>query len=479
MTLRAEPFEIGRRVSARAAGRLPYLILIAAVTFNAFFAIVNAHVAAISPELVILAEICLVAAVHLYALFNYRPSMAPWYLLLGVTFILFLLRWLGTGEMEPKFFRDVALIPTFIILGLASDGKDLDRVVLGLLASVVVIGVIEIALPTVYSDIFSIRDYYIATRGNVAEDFYAQDSTLFVSATRPDERFLSFLDAPRLSSIFLEPVSLGNFCTITVAYLAARYKRLSALTTFLSAMGIIFLLIGSDGRLAAVSIILALGMSFLAPHLPRVTSALYLPIIVFAAVVFVLATNASPGADDFSGRLAHTVDLLARFQLGDFAGLPSGFLPGSMDSGIAYLILTQSLIGTTIIWLFLVCFTEERTTQQIRYTHGILLYFVLTMTVSYSMLTIKTASLAWFIHGVIQKPELRFRSVTRGGARFGGAVSLPLHSEFREGMNFPGGFRLSASMPQLKEPNKRINLKVAPAPTLAADGKNQRKTIGL
>jgi putative polymerase len=281
--------------------------------------------------------------------------------------------------------------------------------VLLILAVVTAVGLVEAFLPDLYSSTFNVQDYYILTRGNVADDFYTKDSTLYVSAIRGDERFFSFLDIPRMSSIFLEPVSLGNYCTIMVAYFCARFWRLSALTLFAGGLAIAFLLVGSDGRLAATSAILIIAVCLLAPSLPRFSAAIYLPLAIMAAGGVVFVMNPSPYTDDFPGRLAYTMDLLGQLRLSDWLGVSGTSGEEAMDSGIAYLILTQSLIGTALIWLFLTCLSEQKTREQIRYIHALLLYLALTMTVSYSMLTIKTAALAWFIHGILQQPGRKKR----------------------------------------------------------------------
>ena len=68
--------------------------------------------------------------------------------------------------------------------------------------------------------------------------------------------------------------------------------------------------------------------------------------------------------------------------------------------------MTQSIVITAIIWLFISCVSNQTTEEQVRFTHAVLLYLALTMIVSYSMLTIKTAALAWFAQGVFQRNGL-------------------------------------------------------------------------
>ena len=137
-------------------------------------------------------------------------------------------------------------------------------------------------------------------------------------------------------------------------------------------------------------------------------------------VVVTLVMNPNPEADDFPGRIAYSIHLLNQFNLDHWLGihrsqddLDSGI--AFFDSGIGYLVSTQSIIGLAVIWLFLACMGEEKTQEQIRYAHAILLYFALTLTVSYSMLTIKTAALAWFIYGVFQQSLCATRKISGEG----------------------------------------------------------------
>ncbi len=72
-----------------------------------------------------------------------------------------------------------------------------------------------------YTDLFAVKDFYINTRGIGEDEFTNLSSDLYVSATRPDARFLPFFDLHRMSSVFLEPVSLGNFVIVSVAFMMA------------------------------------------------------------------------------------------------------------------------------------------------------------------------------------------------------------------------------------------------------------------
>src|SRR5689334_12638487 len=108
---------------------VPALLVVGAVCFNAVLAIINAHVAPLSPVQVIGCELLLVAAAHLVALGNYRPEMLPWYVLAGILVLIACWRAVVLQQIEPRYLRDVLIIPTFVVLGMTFDPRRLTRLV--------------------------------------------------------------------------------------------------------------------------------------------------------------------------------------------------------------------------------------------------------------------------------------------------------------------------------------------------------------
>jgi putative polymerase len=68
---------------------------------------------------------------------------------------------------------------------------------------------------------------------------------------------------------------------------------------------------------------------------------------------------------------------------------------------VVYLILTQSLLGLIALWTAITLSAREERLDQKIYKNGLLLYLSLTMMVSYSFLSIKTAAPVWFVFGVL------------------------------------------------------------------------------
>ncbi|HET6390230.1 polysaccharide biosynthesis protein GumE [Hyphomicrobium sp.] len=380
----------------------PALILIASITFNAGLAIVNANVMALSSSIVMLVEGLLTGAALGVALLRWRPEMAPMIVAMALIFLFGVVRSIATEELQPKYIRDLMIMPVFLLLGMASSKEHLARTVLAIHTVVLIVLAVEALMPGLHSKLFNIQDYYINTRGTRADQFYNTNSDLFISATRPDARYLPFITEERMSSVFLEPVSLGNYCSIIIAFTVSCFRRLGWPATIYLALTTVLLLFGCDGRLAVLASLIIAAAALITPYLPPFSAIIYLPGAVLTLFTAAALLGLKAGTDDFAGRLTGTVELLHRFDLVDFLGLSNQYVDWTVDSGLAYLIVTQSLPGLILLWTFIAWHVSERTIEQVRFTHALCLYLTLSMLVSFSLLTIKTAALLWFIQGALQ-----------------------------------------------------------------------------
>ena len=380
---------------------LPGLIVIGAVCFNAGLAIVNGNLAGMSQAPVVVAEILFVALAHAVALANYRREMTPWYALLGLFVAFALIRSLSSQTIDVRYLRDVMIIPTFVVLGLTFDARRLALVFVAIQLLMVVFLILEAVDLESYSNLFKIKDYYINTRGYTAEDFWNKDSQLYVSATRPDGSFLDIVNLHRLSSIFLEPVSLGNYCMTVVAFLCACWGQIGRTTRWFLAVTTAMAMVGCDGRLAMASVPPMVFCCALAPRLPRFSALFYIPGVLMLAFVLVHVGHFEPGGDDFPSRIAHTVNLLSIYGLPEYLGVSDELLSKAVDSGIAYLVTTQSIFVVVAIWAVIGLSPSEDRPDKSRIVHAAMIYVALNMMVSFALLTIKTAALLWFTYGSI------------------------------------------------------------------------------
>ncbi|MFC5069443.1 hypothetical protein [Flaviflagellibacter deserti] len=377
------------------------ILVVFAVSFNALLAIVNANFLTMSPATVIACEIVVVLIAHAIIIWRYNDRVTAWYYLLGLLMAVAVARWMFIGRVDAKALRDGMLISTFVALGIVSGRAAAGKCVFWLQIIVTLVAIIELFATDLFVTLFNVKQFYISTRGFSEANFWNTDSALFVSATRPGERNLfPFLNIHRASSIFLEPVSLGNYCIILVAYVSTEARSLSGRTLAFYILSTIFLLIACDGRLAVIVSIFIILLSFVKP-IVRYSSLLYIPVLIVVSFVL-LGFGAEPSRDDLAGRAALAAKIFYRFDAAAFFGISNSTYVQSADSGITYLIATQSIFGAMLILIFVTFNLAEGEPKQALFKRAALIFLTTTMLISNSYLSIKTAALLWFLLGAYQ-----------------------------------------------------------------------------
>ncbi|WP_075214538.1 hypothetical protein [Mongoliimonas terrestris] len=413
------------------------LIIIGAAVFNAFLAFLNANILPVKPAMVIACEAILLAYAVAIGCRTITKAKELWILLAAFFLGVNILLGLAGGTVDPKLARDVLLIPIFIILGLTATRQDVIRVLVRLQWIVLLVMLYEAIAPESYGNVFNIVRYYIDTRGFSEEQFWNEGSNLFASASRPGERFLmGFLDIHRLSSVFLEPVSLGNYCVIVSMITVALWSYLSRRTRWFLVISTFMVLVGSDGRFATVTILMVIATRWLALRLPRYANALYLPGVVILVFAAILIFGWQYDGDTFKGRLVFSYNAITNFSFVNLMGLTPGSAYQVMDSGLAYLLYSQSIFGVAILWCMIAFNIKYKNISSVIFLHAVCLYIALNLLVSNSLFSIKTAGLLWFTYGVLaREPALAAaRQVIAGVAArrpsvrvFGKAPMRPEH----------------------------------------------------
>jgi len=376
------------------------VLVFSAMCFNALLCLLDTQLFAVSQIYVIVSEVMIVAASFIYSIVYWNPAMIPMTILLLFSVILWLAESLVNQAVNPLIAGDMVIPPIFMMLGIATASNRLPKFVVYLLGLVFAIAAFEAVAPIKFTRLLNIENFYIGTRHFTGADFYNEESDLFASATRPDERYLlPFLDVHRLSSVFLEPVSLGNYVIIMLIVLLA-YRQVVGPGLFWGLLALDgLLLIGSDGRLALGLCAVLVVAAPVIPKLPRWGSLLVLPATIAAVFAIVTALGSTPNLDTFAGRTAKTVAVLFSLDAGNWLGLTSpATLDKLVDSGLAYFIASQSLLGLLILWL--VAFgTAPGSRRGLLMHYGAAIYLAGTMAVSYSSFSIKTAALLWYMLG--------------------------------------------------------------------------------
>lgn len=387
--------------------RVAIALLAATVLFNPLLAIVNAHVHRLGSAPVAGVQALLVAAsLGLGALV--RPRPLRWLLLAWGLAMAWVLLALLRGVPDPKALGDALLVPAFVCLGTALMPRTLLRLAAALQAAVIVVGFWELLDPEHYGALFKVLDYYVATRGYSPSQFY-NGGDLFVSADRGGGRYLmAFTGWHRGSSLFLEPVSLGNWAAVVALVLAAFWDRLGWRARGAWFVSILATLVICDGRLGlGVCAVLALAMP-LVRRVPGWVSVYYLPGFILALDLLLAAGALPQTGDTLSGRVRGGIDLLNGMSVAQMAGV-GGLSPAAVDAGWVFLVETQSIAVALALWL---CVTlsdlgSGRSGRAVQ--HGVAIFVLLCMPISYAVFSVKTSALMWALFGCFLQAERRRR----------------------------------------------------------------------
>jgi putative polymerase len=238
---------------------------------------------------------------------------------------------------------------------------------------------------------------------------YVRESRLQMNGIRPEgigRTLLPGLLGPhRVSSVFLEPVSLGNFATLCAAWgLSRNWEEWRKGVFFVFAA--IFLMVLADSRFALMTVSLFVILRILLTG-KFINVAIVSPILaVTMLVVFGLATEpAGDGLlnDNLSGRLAYSGWSLMEFNLPML--FATNIHDAYPDEGYANMLSTFGLPLCLLFWLsfWLLPMPSEYSS---RFRALVSIYIALILCVSgSSFFALKSAGVLWFLVGCcMQKP---------------------------------------------------------------------------
>lgn len=375
------------------------------LTFNFFLCFVNTRIMGIRDSHVMLMELACIGAAFLVA----ADRRAGLYLVLGIftTYMVFLFALRGQNDI--KALRDIFIPVVFFAMG--SRLRDIglaDRLAVWATIIVLVFAVFEFAALDLYLDWFNVLGYYIS-RGTVTlADTFGATKGLFISGNRPEPRSLfAFLGQHRVSSVFLEPVSMGNFGAIIFAW--GLFRRGWKGRWFLLPAAV-SMTIFADARFGLFTCLLMAVLSPFFRIIPK-TVWLVMPILMLAVIgAYGLATGTPPGDNSLTGRIAVTASIISKLPLSVVVGAePAEAF--TADSGMAYTLTKFGLIGFAALWALLVL-QPLKSARAWDFLSMMFLYLILIMVISNSFFSIKTGALMWFLAGTAASVDLpRLRSL--------------------------------------------------------------------
>lgn len=394
-------------------------LLLAAVGYNFVLAIVNANLFAIGPGAAYVAEMAIYAGCFVIGMKTLgRQGITLMLTGLGLVLTVNLLRFLTIWEIDPKFIRDAIIPFAFLALGSAYRGSLL-KLVMGLALIVALVAGLEMAAPEAYGDLVNPRSYFVNTRGASEEDFWNQESKLYVSATRPGERnWLAEMGMARASSIFIEPVTMGNFAIFLCA-IAVTFRRSMGVAGQVAALLlVVFLLFACDGRLATATCALMLLLAPLLRRFDQTLAFLIFILVLLGGWLTVWVAGIGAYEDTLLGRVFFSVDSIAHLSPQSWLGLDFGTPYKYFDSGIAYFIASQSIL---VVLAFLIAYSfllRLPTSHGQLFKNLFVLAFALSLLVSNGYFSVKTAALWWFACGYLWRVQA-LRAGIAGGHRTG------------------------------------------------------------
>ncbi len=390
--------------------RVIMTIVIATACYQAILCLLNTHGLHTSRALLGLSEAIILTACLPFIARRLLPGVMTVIAFCGA---MFCLQSLVSGEVNIKSFRDLAIPLCYLWVGCNIGRVGLaSRALTWAVAVVLVMGVLELFFIDQYTNFFDIYSYYVST-GNLDPVQTFNNSKLQLNGTRPEGigRTLlpSLLGSHRVSSVFLEPVSLGNFATICAAWGLSLNKTQLSKTLFFVITAVIMIVI-SDSRFALTTVSLMIAM-----RLTLHGRAFYLPILApFAAIALLLSIGNPDGGrlveDSFYGRLALSGTSLHEFDVPMLFAMKIS--NPYADMGYAHLISAFGLPITLLLWasLWLLPMPDE---QGQRFRAFAAVYMVLILCVSgYSLYALKTSGILWFLIGCCLKNPAPVRNRT-------------------------------------------------------------------
>src|SRR5471032_2078848 len=357
MTLYARPTPASLRDAGEESNkrRLLLAILIAATVYQAVLCFVHTHFFKASTALVAFSELCI-------------------YVACGVLFY-----FLGRNFGHEKFADRLLKIIIYIVLA---------------------VGFFELLFVDVYSKLFNVYSYYLAQGNITTSTNWAEGSTLALNGIRPagiGRTILPFLlGNHRVSSIFLEPVSFGNFAVIVAAWgLSKDREQWRDMVFFLAAAAIMITL--ADSRYGLVTVALMVLVRLLISGRGN-RMVMVLPFI--CAVILILFGLYYDGrySDNIPGRLYSSGITMVRFGTAEIFGL-AGYNINFGDMGYSIVLTRFGLFGCAVLWigLWMIKMRDERGE---RFRTYIVIYMSLILCISgTSLFALKSAGVLWFLLG--------------------------------------------------------------------------------
>ncbi|MFK0332575.1 hypothetical protein ACIQUB_15710 [Rhizobium sp. NPDC090275] len=387
------------------------------VTYNAILAFINHNIMPLTPTAVVMSEILILAYSFGYILKKgiFEEDIIPLgYLLATIVLTVYVMVINKAGYIDH--LRNVLIIFAFTVLGRWSNERTLRLAFKICCVTVLAVLVCEIISTPAYVALVHPAEYFQNTRG-VPPATYS-DAGLFRGALGFEGRFSFGLIDHRSSSIFLEQVSLANFCGVMVIYLVSFANRITLFDRLIFITTIVLILVTNDTRTMLIFAIVSAAGYVIYPFIPKIFNFLMMPgIVMVGFIIHAFKPNAHD--DDFVGRISGTIRNIIAMDLPATMGLELDKATTFVDSGYVYITYGATVFGLILFWLFVSFYPAGQTPNQKRLCHSLSLFMFLNLMIgSTAIFSMKTAGLGWLLVGF-----LKFNEGTKATAGIRGSTT--------------------------------------------------------
>ncbi len=406
--------------------RLDYPILaitLFSVLYNCILAYINHNVMTLSVTHVVLCEglMMISSVVYIFKKGIYEEDL-PLVLFLVFTLIVTIYITAFNRLTFIDQFRNVLII--FAFAGIGSWASERTVKLIFRIASFMVLLflICEVVSTPFYVTLFHPAEYFENTRGIKQMSF--NNTGLFANALGFQGRFSFGLIDHRSSSIFLEQVSLANFCGVIVIYLLSFWPKLGKIDKALFIATVLLILLTNDTRTMLIFSFVSIAGYFLFPKIPKAFNLILMPLIILIGF-FVHFMKPDEVGDNFTGRIGVTVKKMLELDVQSMLGLSISRIGEFADSGYVYLIYGSTIFGLIVFWLFVCLYPAGTSPAQRRCVHSLSLFIFLNMMIGgTAIFSIKIAGLLWLLVGYMRASEkprtVRMRSENLNGSRVPG-----------------------------------------------------------
>jgi putative polymerase len=377
---------------------IPFYLVAICTVFNFGLCFVNTNIHSVSAANIAIVEMFLTAAALYLGFHRLSNPKLFWITIIAIHFALIVVLSVAKGYFLIKPLRDFLIMPIFLVLGFSAYASNIRKPIFLLTVGIFILGVMEASMPKIFLDVFNFKQYFISK--GVMEDLFWLTENTFASGVRPGGRFLmDFPDIHRISSVFIEPVSLGFFGFIVGVYFIATKHDMSR-AAYVSALVMCILLIWlADGRMAFGCLILMLLFHGIFVRLDHRLSLLIFPLVFFLCYVIDAMGVLDVGGEGLGARIRSTMHSIDFSSFNLYLGLnPPAYMS---DSALADILGNQGLIAVMLFWMAPVLFMKKVPPEARIYIFGTQMYITLGFLLSPAIFSIKTGALLWFLFGYL------------------------------------------------------------------------------